>query len=186
MNKFFKVKVAAAVCALGLSLAVNAATTSTTVNVTANVISTCNMQASSTDVAFGSVAAFLASPLGAVGQVSLQCNKGATVSVDVSTGGNYGSGQSGSMRAMKSGSDYVSYHIYQPSGLTSASAGTCGTSGTEWGSGVSGGSALSVSSIYSASGGTRNINLCGTVDAAPAGGYAVGTYSDVVTVTATY
>src|SRR4029434_5359489 len=106
--------------------------------------------------------------------------------IDISSGSNAGQGQSGTLRAMKSGSDYISYHVYQPSGLTSASAGTCGTSGTEWGTGV-GGSSLTATSLYASSGGTRSINLCGAVDAAPAGGYAVGTsYLDVVTVTATY
>src|SRR5262245_37190692 len=175
------------VAALAAAGAAQAATTSTTVNVTANVQSTCNMQAASTDVAFGTIAAFLASPVGTAGQVTLQCNKGATVSIDITTGANYGQGQSASLRAMKNASDYVSYHIYQPTGLTAASAGTCGTSGTEWGTGVSGGSAMGVSSLWSASGGARQINICGAVDAAPAGGYAVGTtYVDVVTVTATY
>ena len=190
MNRLRIIKPSLLAAAL-LTLAAGSASaqsTQTTVNVTASVQATCNMQAGTTDVAFGPIPAFLAGPQAATGQVTLQCNRGATVSIDINNGsaGNFGNGQSVGLRAMKSGSEYISYHIYQPTGLSSSSAGTCGTTGTEWGSGA-GGSALSVSSLYSASGGPRQINLCGVVDAAPTGGYAVGAnYLDVVTVTATY
>lgn len=191
MNKFRIIKrssLAAAVIALSAGSAF-AQSTQTTVNVTASVQSTCNMQAGTTDVAFGPIPAFLSGTQTATGQVTLQCNRGATVSIDINNGsaGNFGSGQAAGLRAMKSGtSDYISYHIYQPTGLSASSAGTCGVTGTEWGSGA-GGSTLDVSTLYSTSGGPRQINLCGVVGAAPTGGYAVGTnYLDVVTVTATY
>lgn len=190
MNRFRNIKrslLAVAVIALSAGPAF-AQSTQTTVNVTASVQSTCNMQAGTTDVAFGPIPAFLSGTQTATGQVTLQCNRGATASIDINNGsaGNFGSGQATGLRAMKSGSDYISYHIYQPTGLSATSAGTCGTTGTEWGSGA-GGSALDVSALYSVSGGPRQINLCGVVGAAPTGGYAVGTnYLDVVTVTATY
>jgi len=157
----------------------HAATTATTVNVTATVNSVCVMQAASTPVAFATIPAFLASTQSATGNVTLVCNKGATVTLAVGNGNNFGLGQSGTLRAMLSGTaDYISYHIYQPTGGTFSS---CAGASTEWTA------ALNVASLWSSSGGPNTISLCGVVDAAPASGYAVGaSYLDVVTVTATY
>lgn len=177
-------KVAAAVAGgLGIALGITAipvpaATTATTVNVTATVASVCNMTAASTDVAFGTVPAFLATTQPATGSVTLTCNKGATVSIDVSNGNNFGLGQSGTLRAMKNaGTDYISYHVYQP---TDAALTSCAGASTEWTTGIS------AAGAFSASGGPKAVSLCGVVDAAPGGGYSAGVYSDVVTVTATY
>jgi spore coat protein U-like protein len=157
----------------------SAATTFTTVNVTAAVNSVCNMQAASTPIAFGTIAAFVATTTLATGEVTLTCNKGATVTLAVNNGNNFGIGQSATLRAMKSGtSDYISYHVYQPTGGT---FGSCAGASTEWTS------ALNIASLWSSTGGPNTISLCGVVDAAPASGYAVGaSYLDVVTVTATY
>lgn len=164
---------------LSLGAAAHAGTTSTTVNVTASVASVCNMQAASTDVAFGSIPAFLAATQTTNGSVTLTCNRGANVSLAVSNGNNSGLGQSASLRAMKSGtSDYISYHVYQPTGSTFSS---CSGASTEWTAG------LSTSSLWASSGGPNTVLLCGAVDAAPPSGYAVGaSYADVVQVTATY
>ena len=164
--------------ASSLSLGIaNAGTSTATVNVTANVISTCSATTSKVDVAFGAIPAFLAAAQGATGSVTFTCNKGATVGVTVDNGGNFGLGQSGTLRAMKSGSDYISYHVYQPTGAAfNACAGT-----TEWTA------SLSMSTLWAVTGGAKTINICGSVDAAPAVGYAVGaSYADAVIVTATY
>ncbi|MFO1325706.1 MAG: spore coat protein U domain-containing protein [Burkholderiales bacterium] len=183
MNKRIATKLLPALAGAALVAAAGsaaAATTSTTVNVTATVNSVCNMQAASTDIAFTTIPAFLGAPTAPVaGNVTLTCNKGATVTLGVSNGNNFGLGQSGSLRAMKSGtSDYISYHVYQPTNATFTS---CSGASTEWTS------AISISSLWSANGGPNTISLCGVVDAAPAAGYAVGaSYLDVVTVTATY
>jgi spore coat protein U-like protein len=153
-------------------------TTPLNVNVTASVASTCQATATKTDVGFGAIAAFLAAPQTATGTVTFTCNKGATVGVTVSNGANYSLGQSATLRAMKSGTaDYISYHIYQPTGATfSACAGT-----TEWTA------SLDISALWSATGGPKTVNLCGQVDAAPASGYATGaSYADVVSVQATF
>ncbi len=173
---------ASALALTGFTLAGAAhAADSTTVNVTATVNANCNMQAASTPVAFGSFSAF--SGATATGQVTLQCNKGATVRVDINNGNNFGAGQDATLRAMKSGSDYISYHLYQPN-LSSGGPGSCGGT-TAWGSGA--GAGLSATSLYSASGGSNAINICGVVDTPGSSGYAVGTsYTDTVTVTAVY
>ena len=166
----------AAVSGLAFGTA-HAGTSTATVNVSANVISTCSATTSKVDVAFGAIPAFLAAPQAATGSVTFTCNKGATVGVTVSNGGNFGLGQSATLRAMKSGSDYISYHVYQPTGA--AFNGCAGT--TEWTA------SLSMTTLWAVTGGAKTINVCGSVDAAPVAGYAVGaSYADAVIVTATY
>lgn len=181
MNKRIATKLLPALAGAALVAATGsavAATTSTTVNVTATVNSVCNMQAASTAIAFGTIPAFVATTTPATGSVTLTCNKGATVTLGVNNGNNFGLGQSGTLRAMVSGSNYISYHVYQPTGGTFSS---CSGASTEWTSD------LTISSLWSSNGGPNTISLCGVVDAAPAAGYAVGaSYLDVVTVTATY
>lgn len=182
MNKRIAAKVLPALLGAALVAAAGsaaAATTSTTVNVTAAVNSVCNMQAASTAIAFGTIPAFVTTTTAATGSVTLTCNKGATVDLGVSNGNNFGLGPGGgTLRAMISGSDYISYHVYQPTGATFSS---CAGASTEWSSD------LTISSLWSLTGGPKTISLCGVVDAAPVAGYAVGaSYLDVVTVTATY
>ena len=167
--------------ATGLAIgSAQAGTATQNVNVTANVNSVCNASGTVTDIAFGTIPAFLASPQSATGTVTFTCNKGATVTLTVSNGSNFGLGVSGSLRAMKSGtSDYISYHVYQPTGATFSS---CAGASTDWP-----GAGLSISSLWASNGGPNTINLCGAVDAAPATGYAIGaSYADLVTVTATF
>jgi spore coat protein U-like protein len=152
------------------------------VNVTASVSAVCNLSATTTDIAFGAIPAFTASAVNASGSVSLTCNRGAVVTMAVGNGLNYGLGLSGTARAMASGSDYISYQIFQPniSGTTT----NCTGASTAWGSG---GAAFTATGLYSGSGGPRTILLCGQVAAAPLDGYAAGaTYADTVAVTATY
>jgi len=152
------------------------------VNVTASVSAVCNLSATTTDVAFGAIPAFTGTAVNAAGSVSLTCNRGAVVTMDVGNGGNYGLGQSGTQRAMVSASNYISYEIFQPniSGTTT----NCTGVSTAW---TSGAGAFTATSLFSGSGGPRTIALCGQVAAAPVSGYAAGlSYADVVAVTATY
>jgi len=145
-------------------------------SVLATVNANCNMQTSPSAVDFGTFNAFAGAT--ATGQVSVQCNKGANVRLDIDNGGNFAS----STRNMASGTNLIPYSLFQPN-ISGGSPGTCGGS-TAWGSGA--GSGLSVTSLYTASGGVRNINVCGSVAVPGAAGYAVGSYSDTVVVTAVY
>ena len=149
------------------------------VNVTATVNATCNASGSATDIAFLTIPAFLAAAQNATGSVQFTCNKGAAPVLTISNGANNGLGQSASLRAMKSGTNYISYHIYTPTGATFSS---CSGASTDWPA-----AGLSVSSLWASNGGPNTINLCGSVDPAPATGYAVGaSYADLVVVTATF
>ena len=149
---------------------------STTVSVSATVNANCNMQVASTPVAFGIFPSAFAGAT-ATGQVTLQCNKNATVTVGIDNGLNFAN----STRNMISGSDLMPYSLYQPD-ISGGSPGTCGGT-TAWGTAAS---ALAATSLYSASGGAKAINICGVVATPGASGYAKGTYSDTVTVTAVY
>lgn len=181
MNRKFAVK--SLTLAIGVAVgmiapAALAGSVPQTVNVTANVQATCNASGTVTDIAFGTISAFLASPTPpVVGAFALQCNKGATVNVVISNGNNF----AGGMRNMKSGSDLIPYHIYTP---TNATFSSCAGAGTDW----PGAPGLNVSSLWATNGGPNTISLCGVVDAAPVpGGYAVGAnYADLVTVTANF
>jgi spore coat protein U-like protein len=148
---------------------------STTVAVTATVNANCNMQAASTPVAFSTFNAF--SGANATGQVTLQCNRGATVRVDIDNGGNF----SGGTRNMASGANLLPYSLFQPD-ISGGAPGTCGGT-TAWGTVAAG---LSATSLWTASGGPRAINICGVVPTPSSSGYAVGSYTDTVTVTAVY
>lgn len=149
---------------------------STTVTVSATVNANCNMQAASTPVAFGTFPNAFAGAT-ATGQVTLQCNKGATVTVEINNGNNFASGT----RNMISGTDLMPYSLYQPD-VAGGSPGTCGGT-TAWGSG---GAALTATGLYATSGGSKAINICGVVAASATSGYAKGVYSDTVTVLAVY
>jgi spore coat protein U-like protein len=180
MNKKHAAKTLAVALGAAAGMTVSApeaATLPQNLNVTASVNSTCNVSGTVTDIAFGPISAFLASPTSPVqGTVTWQCNKGASVTLTINNGLHF----SGGMRNMQSGSDLIPYHIYAPTGATFSS---CAGASTDWPGG-----GVNVSSLWAASGGPNTISLCGVVDAAPVpGGYAVGaSYADQVVVTATF
>ena len=165
-------------CGVWSAAAQAGTTTPLAVNVTSRVVSTCQVSATKTDVAFGSIPAFLSGTVSAHGGIRLTCNKGATVNLSVDNGQSFALGQVSTLRAMKSGSaNFMSYHVFRPTGATFIACG--GT--TNWTT------PLNVSSLWSAAGGQHEVWLCGRVDAAPAAGYAAGaTYADVVSVQATF
>ena len=159
--------------------AVQAGTAAATVNASATVNSQCNVQTSTLTMAFGEVDVLAENgSASAPAKLTVQCNKGAQVSVKADNGGNFAAGRK---RLKNNGnSDTLAYSILQPTG---AQFNTCPASinaGVELTS-----TALDVKSLWTSSGGPKDITLCGRletpqVDASP------GAYSDTVTVTITY
>ena len=85
-------------------------------NVTASVASNCTI--STTSIAFGAydpVVANATTPLDATGLVTITCTKGAATTIGLNAGNN-SANATGTTRAMKSGTDYLSYEVYQDSG----------------------------------------------------------------------
>ena len=81
--------------------------------VTASVSNNCTI--SSTAIGFGAydpIVTNASTPLDAAGTVVITCTKGATTTIGLNTGNN-AANASGTTRAMKSGTDYLSYEIYQ-------------------------------------------------------------------------
>jgi spore coat protein U-like protein len=106
-----------------------AATATSSFQVTASVAANCTI--SSTSIDFGvydPVVNNITNPLDQTGTVMITCTKGAVTTIELDAGQNNGLGPSGgTYRAMKSGSDYLSYNIYQDSNRV-----------TLWSTGVSG------------------------------------------------
>jgi len=87
-------------------------------SVTASVASNCTI--STTSIAFAAydpIVANATTPLDATGSVIITCTKGAATTIGLNAGLN-GASATGTTRAMKSGTDYLSYEIYQDSGRT--------------------------------------------------------------------
>jgi len=94
--------------------------------VTAAVANNCTI--SSTAIGFGDydpIVANASTPLDVAGTVVITCTKGAATTIGLNTGNN-AANASGTTRAMKSGSDYLSYEIYQEAARTTV----WGNSGT--------------------------------------------------------
>jgi spore coat protein U-like protein len=109
--------------------------------------------------------------------ITLTCNKGATVSVALNDGVN----ASGSQKRMQRGAtgDYLNYSITVPgiSGVTT----TCpALPGTSWDAT----NTFAATNLFTASGGPRNVLLCVSV---PSGQFSVGagSYTDTVIATLT-
>lgn len=90
----------------------SAATSSTTMGVSANVTNNCTI--ATNPIAFGSydpVVSHASSNLDAAGAVTIACTKGAVTSIGLDTGSN----ASSSTRRLASGSDFITYELYQDS-----------------------------------------------------------------------
>jgi spore coat protein U-like protein len=129
-------------------------------------------------MAFGTVDV-LAANGSAIAQpiLTVQCNKGAQVSVTANNGSNF----SGGKRMKNSAnSDTLAYSILQPSGALFDSCPASIGNGVELAS-----TALDVKSLWASGGGPKNITLCGRLEG-PQADASPGSYSDTVTVTVTY
>ena len=103
---------------------VGAGTATANLSVTATVITNCTI--STATLAFGNydpVITHASASLDGTGTVTIACTKGSTTPIDLGLGNN----ASGSTRRMASGSNYLTYELYQDSGRT-----------TVWGTGAAG------------------------------------------------
>jgi len=104
-----------------------AGSATSTFAVTASVSNNCTI--STTAISFGGydpVVANSSTPLDSAGSITITCTKGAATTIGLNAGSN-GASASGTTRAMKSGSNYLSYEIYQDSTRTTV----WGNSGTD-------------------------------------------------------
>ena len=102
-----------------------AATATSNFTVTASVANNCTI--STVGIAFGAydpIVTHASTPLDAAGSVTITCTKGSTTTIALSAGAN-GPSATGTTRAMASGTNYLSYEIYQETGRTTV----WGTSG---------------------------------------------------------
>jgi spore coat protein U-like protein len=161
---------AGALLAAGLPLTALAQTI--TINATVN--SQCNIGNATVNLGALNLAVQTNGP---ATNISLTCNRGATVSVALNDGTNGSSGQK-RMRRLAT-TDYINYNISVPtiSGTTTS----CPTlPSTEWNAT----NTLVAGPMFSANGGPRDLALCVSV---PSGQFdvGVGAYTDVVTATLT-
>ena len=172
MKKVIRFLVAGALLAAGLPIAAYAQITSpqtTTLNVSATVASVCLLSAPG-NIAFGTVQP--PAIANTSGSVTVTCNKGAVVSATTTS-----ANATGTQKRMRLGvtADYLDYQVWQPD-LTSL--GACAAAQTDWTG------SLTMTSLWTASGGSRVIPICATTN--PLSGTATGTYTDTLTVSVSF
>lgn len=166
----------ALVAALASPSHVLAATDTATVNVSASVNSQCNVQTKTLAMGFGLVDVNVTGSVPAPVTLTVQCNKGAQPAITAGPGAQ----AVGAQRRMTNGTDTLDYSILQPTGATFTTCPTTIATGTSLDA-----TSLDVSSLWTASGGPKNITLCGRLET-PQVGASQGAYADTVTVTVTY
>jgi spore coat protein U-like protein len=95
-----------------------AASSASSFAVSASVVAQCAI--TTTPLSFGTydpIVANKTAPLDATGSVTITCTQGAAATIGLDPGTN-GAFATGTTRAMKTGSNYLSYEIYQNSGRT--------------------------------------------------------------------
>lgn len=167
---------AAVIGCLGIATSSWAGAGTTTFTVQATVLQKCSISAPLFDFAnYDPLVTNLSAPLAHTGTLSITCtkNSGATIPVTIGldTGSN-GPNAIGTTRAMKSGTTYLNYEIYQPNG--NGLAATC--TGTTWTS--SGGGLMTASDTFGVAS-PVTFNVCGSVPGGQDPGQ--GAYSDLVT-----
>lgn len=172
MNSKLRLFAAAALLAAGLPTGAYAQVTSPqTMNLTvsATVTSICQLSAPS-NITFGSVQA--GQTANAAGSVTVTCNKGAAV-----TASTLSLNASGVQKRMQLGStgEYLNYTVWQPDlGNLTVCAGTP----TDWNA------AVTLTSLWTASGGPRPMAICATTT--PSNTHTTGTYNDTLTVSVSF
>lgn len=172
-------RVLTALSAAVLPVAVHAASTTESLPVTASVVQKCLISTSA--LSFGTydpVASNASAALTGTGALSLTCTRSATsVTLALSLGAN----ASGSLRRLRSGSDYLAYELYQPS--SNAPNAPCTFPGSAvWG--TAGGNLFTPAGTGWGATSPQSFNVCGSV---PGGQDAPsGSYTDTVVATVTF
>jgi spore coat protein U-like protein len=146
------------------SLPALGATTTTTFPVTATVVASCTLTGG-VALAFGTYTPGVTND--ATTTFTATCTTGTAYDLSLSAG--TGSGATFASRLMTSGADTLEYSLYTSSGRT-----------TVWGDGTLGSSVVS----SSGTGVSQSFTVYGRIPSTAAA--TVGTYSDTITVTATY
>lgn len=160
------------VAALAFTKPVMGASASATMTVTATVISTCTIN--SGNLSFGNYDAIgtnATAPLNGTAAITATCTQGASATVDIDQGLNSsGSGNSMQRRMKGTGTNYLTYNIYQDSAHSKA-----------WGTKTSG-----TAATITGTGGTTPVALTAYGSVPGAQNVATGTYTDSVAVTINY
>jgi len=141
-SSIFRSAFAAAALAFGVAGA-NADTATGTLSVTANVVTSCNLSAGSSPVAFGPVISGYSQAVNANGSITVNCGGAVNYTVGLDNGGNYNAGTS--MRQMALGSNFVPYQLYRSDADRTAGSPTWGsTVNTLAGTGTGGAQTITV------------------------------------------
>lgn len=154
---------------VGFAGVARAGTATSNMSVTATVSNSCTISAGA--LAFGAYNTVAGSAVDASGTITVACTKGSsnTVTLGQGSNANTGSTDAAPLRRLKdTGTNYLSYSLYQDSGRTTAWANTAGTG-------------LGYSAASSAS---SNLTVYGRISASQDG--PAGSYSDTVVATITY
>jgi spore coat protein U-like protein len=144
--------------------------------VSATVANFCTVSAG--NVGFGTVNAGAAAA-NTASSITLNCNKGVTVSSVALDNGANASGTQKRMKGAVVTTDFVNYKIDVPTGATFQSCPVAGA-GPEWNAA----NTIVATPLFTGSGGAKTINICASI---PAGQFPSGQlYSDTVNVTVTY
>lgn len=162
---------AAALACLGPGDEALAATVTTNLTVSATISNNCTI--STAAVAFGAydpIVTNLAAALDGTGTVTTTCTSGASPVITLGQGANagFGSTDAAPQRQMASGSDHMSYGLYQNAGRTTMWGNTSGTAPT----------------AVAGTGVAQNVTVYGRVAAGL--NLPTGSYSDTVVATVTF
>jgi spore coat protein U-like protein len=159
------------VAAVAMPLQVSAGTQTSNLSVTSAISANCTI--STAAVAFGAydpVVTNAASPLNGTGTITTTCTGGASPVITLGQGASAGGGSTDAapVRRMASGSDRMSYALYQDSGRTTVWGNTAGTA----------------PSAVAGTGVAQNVTVYGQIAAGQ--NLPAGSYADTVVATVTF
>jgi spore coat protein U-like protein len=166
----FKTTLVAALAVFALGAAAFATTATSNMSVQATVIANCTITASALDFGnYDPVSANASSALNGSTTVAVNCTNGAAATITMGQGSNAagGSTDDAPLRRLKTGTNYLSYYLYQNAGRTTVWGNTAGTGAAHTGTGSS-----------------ENVNVYAKVTEGQ--NVPAGTYTDTVVATITF